>query len=89
MLTTRRHGKAAADPSMTYPEWFTEGKTSLLLKPGDFTSEHQRPITNLNTSYKWFTSCILGLMDEHVDKYEQVEKSQRGVKTRATSVSRG
>ena len=72
---------------MTYPEWFTEGRTSLLPKPGDFTSENQRPITCLNTLYKWFTSCVLGPMNEHVDKYELMEKSQRGAKSKCSGTT--
>ena len=79
--------KAATDTSMTNNEWFTEGKSSLLQKPGDFTSGHQRPIMCLNTSYKWFTSCVLGPMDEHVDKYELMEKSQRGAKEKCSGTT--
>ena len=66
---------------------FTEGKTSLLPKPGDFTSENQRPITCLNTSYKWFTSCVLGPMDEDVDKHELMEKSHRGAKAKCSGTT--
>jgi len=36
------------------PWWFTGGKTLLIPKPGQFSSENQRPITCLNTIYKWF-----------------------------------
>ena len=79
--------KAATDTSMTNNEWFTEGKSSLLQKPGDFTSGHQRPIMCLNTSYKWFTSCVLGPMDEHVDKHELMEKSQRVAKARCSGTT--
>ena len=39
--------------------WFTGGKTSLTPKPGQSSNENQRPITGLNTIYKWFTSCLL------------------------------
>ena len=31
--------------------WFVEGKTSLLQKPGEFSSENDRPITCLNMIY--------------------------------------
>ena len=31
-----------------YPQWFSEGKTSLIPKPGKFSSDNQRPITCLN-----------------------------------------
>ena len=42
---------------------FAEGKTTLLPNPGELTSDNQRPITCLNTMYKWFTSCLLGPMN--------------------------
>ena len=63
-----------------YPQWFAEGKTSLLPKPGDFSSENQRPITSLNNLYKWFTSCVQGSMDSHLDDHELMENGQRGAK---------
>ena len=34
--------------TVVYPLWFSEGKTQLMLKPGSFSSENQRPITCLN-----------------------------------------
>ena len=79
--------KAVADTSTTYPEWFTERKTSQLPKLAEFTSENQLSITCLNTSYKWFTSCVLGPMDEHVDKDELMEKSQRGAKAKCSGTT--
>ena len=63
-----------------YPSWFAEGKTSLIPKPGEFTSDNQRPITCLNTSYKWFTSCLLGPTDQHLEEHGLMEGSQRGAK---------
>lgn len=47
-----------ANPAV--PLWFTEGKTTLILMAGEFTSDNQRPITYLNTLYKWFTACLHG-----------------------------
>ena len=47
-----------------YPEWFSEWKTFLIPKEGEFLSENQRPITCLNNMYKWFTSCLLAPMDQ-------------------------
>ena len=66
--------------SCAYPKWFTEGKTRLIPKQSDFTSENQRPITCLNTSYKWFTSCDLGPMDQHLTVYDLMEEQLRGAK---------
>ena len=63
-----------------YPQWFAEGKTSLLPKPGEFSSENQRPITCLNNLYKWFTSCVQGPMDDHLGEHELMENEQRGAK---------
>ena len=63
-----------------YPSWFAEGKTTLIPKPGEFTSDNQRPITCLNTCYKWFTSCLLGPTDQHVGEHGLMEGSQRGAK---------
>ena len=50
-----------------YPLWFSEGKTSLIPKPGEFSSDNHRPITCLNTMYKWYTSCLLVPTDKHLD----------------------
>ena len=63
-----------------YPLWFAEGKTSLIPKAGEFSSENQRPITCLNNMYKWFTSCMLKPMNQHLDKYALIEGKQRGAK---------
>ena len=60
-----------------YPQWFSEGKTSLIPKPGKFSSDDQRPITCLNTIYKWYTSCLLVPTDKHLNHYELMEGAQR------------
>ena len=52
-----------------HPEWFSEWKTSLISKEGDFLNENQRPITCLNYMYMWFTSCLLANMDQHLQHY--------------------
>ena len=44
-------------------------------------SENQRPITCLNNMYKWFTSCPLAPMDQHLDRYGLMEGQQRGAKS--------
>ena len=64
-----------------YPEWFSEWKTSLIPKEGEFLSENQRPITCLNNMYKWFTSCLLAPMDQHLEHYGLMEGQQRGAKS--------
>ena len=49
-----------------YPAWFSEGKTKLIPKAPEFTSENQRSITCLNNMYKWFTSCLQDPIDSHL-----------------------
>ena len=63
-----------------YPLWFAEGKTSLIPKAGKFSSENQRPITCLNNMYKWFTSCMLKPMNQHLDKYALIEGGREAPK---------
>ena len=70
--------KTITSSSCAYPNWFTEAKTRLIPKQGDFTSDNQRPITCLNTS--WFTSYVLGPMDQHLKVYDRMEEQQRGTK---------
>ena len=59
-----------------YPSWFTGGKTNLIPKPGELFSQNQRPITCLNTQYKWFTTCLLPPMDEHLETHNLLEEEQ-------------
>ena len=65
---------------------FTQGKTSLIPKPGVFSSDNIRPITCLNTIYynlrycKWYTSCLLRTTDEHLKKHGLMQRDQRGAK---------
>ena len=75
-----RSFEAIAISDDDYPSWFAEGRTSLIPKPGDFTSDNQRPITCLNTVYKWFTSCLLSPTEQHLEEYGLMEGSQRGAK---------
>ena len=75
-----RSFEAIAISDDDYPSWFAEGRTTLIPKPGDFTSDNQRPITCLNTVYKWFTSCLLSPTEQHLEEYGLMEGSQRGAK---------
>lgn len=75
-VTALHQGMKNAFPAIvfceeSYPSWFCTGKTTLIPKPGEFCSANQRPITCLNTLYKWFNSCTLGPVDQQ----------QRGAKT--------
>ena len=38
-------------------------------KPGEFTSDNQRPITCVNTFYKWTTLCLLGPANELLETH--------------------
>ena len=39
-------------------EWLVMGGTELIPKEGDWSAANQRPITLLNTCYKWLTSVL-------------------------------
>ena len=67
-----------------YPSWFTGGRTNLIPKPGELSSQNQRPITCLNTQYKWFTTCLLSPMDEHLETHNLLEEEQRGARTKCS-----
>ena len=43
--------QAISEYEEDYSPWFSEGKTSLIPKPIELTSENQRSITYLNTIY--------------------------------------
>ncbi|PFX22610.1 putative RNA-directed DNA polymerase from transposon BS [Stylophora pistillata] len=67
-----------------YPQWFSEGKISLVPKPGEFSSDNQRPITCLNTIYKWYTSCLLVPIEKHLNHYELIEGAQGSARARCS-----
>jgi len=69
-----------ANTNIEYPAWFSEGKTTLLPKPGEFTSDNQRLITCLNTLYKWFTLCLLGPANKHLETHGLMDGAQRGAR---------
>ena len=73
--------KEVSKSNEDYPKWFSEGKTSLIPKEGEFLIENQRPITRLNNMYKWFTSCLLAPVDQHLEHYGLIEGQQRGAKS--------
>ena len=75
-----RSFEATAVCERGFPLWFSGGKTSLLPKPGEFTKDNQRPITCLNTLYKWYTSCLLVDASHHVLCYGLMQSDQRGAK---------
>lgn len=66
--------------SCQIPQWFSSGKTFLIPKDGTWSVDNQRPITCTNTLYKWYTSIILGKLDNHLSKYNLMQIDQRGAK---------
>ena len=72
--------QAIVNGDQEIPLWLTEGKTTLIPKPGEFSSENQRPITCLNSIYKWLTSCLFKPVDQHLDKYGLMQGEQRGAR---------
>ena len=47
---------------------------------GRIFSDNQRPLTCLNTVYKWFTACLLAPMDKHLEEHGLMEAKQSGAK---------
>ena len=71
--------RAISECEEEYPAWFCEGKTTLIPKPGEFTSDNQRPISCF-LLYKWFTSCLLVPTNQHLDENDLMEGAQRGAR---------
>ena len=46
------------DARETNIEWLVMGETEFIPKEGDWSAANQRPITLLNTCYKWLTSVL-------------------------------
>ena len=61
--------------------WVCMGIVALLPKLGEWSESNQRPITCLNTIYKWFTSILRCFHNEHLKKYGilQVDRIDRFV----------
>ena len=65
---------------LQFPLWFSEGKTTLIPKPGEFRSDNQRPIICLNNLYKWYTSYLLAQANQHIETYGLIQREQRGAR---------
>ena len=67
------------DDNTTIPQWIAVGRTVLLPKVKDLSSEEEyRPITCLNTSYKLFAGILAKFMKEHAEKNEIWDGNQMG-----------
>ena len=53
------------------------GETDLIPKEGEWTAASQRPITLLNTCYKWLTSVLKEKMESHLKKFDMLQCDQR------------
>ena len=67
------------DDNTTIPQWISVGKTVLLPKAKDLSSEEEyHPIACLNTSYKLFTGILAKFMKEHAEENEIWDRNQMG-----------
>ena len=67
------------DDNTTIPQWIALGRTVLLPKAKDLSSEEEyRPITCLNTSYKLFTGILAKFMKEHAEENDIWDRNQMG-----------
>ena len=67
------------DNVQSIPQWLTLGRTVLIPKAKDVSSEKEyRPITCLNTSYKIFTGVLGNYMKDHVDRNNIWDRNQMG-----------
>ena len=76
---TSKSNEKWVDDNSTIPQWMAVGRTVLLPKAKDLSSEEEyRPITCLNTSYKLFTALLAKFMKEHAEENEIWDKNQMG-----------
>jgi len=67
------------EDNRTIPDWLTLGRTVLIPKTEDLSSERDyRPITCLNTSYKIFTGILGSYMKEHAEANNIWDRNQMG-----------
>ena len=67
------------DDNTTIPQWIAVGRTVLLPKAKDLSSEEECcPITCLNTSYKLLTGILTKFMREHAEENEIWDRNQMG-----------
>ena len=64
--------------------WFTQGRTSLIEKDENFVADNTRPITCTNNIYKWFSSVLLDVFNQHITQYNIMQRSQRGAKNKCS-----
>ena len=65
-------------------QWVCTGRVSLLPKPGEWSESNQRPITCLNTMYKWITSVLRHFHNVHLKQHGLMQIDQRGAKEKSS-----
>ena len=65
-------------------QWVCTGRVSLLPKPGEWSESNQRPITCLNTIYKWITSILRYFHNSHLKEHGLMQIDQRGAKEKSS-----
>ena len=58
------------------PRWYCRGRTPLIEKDVEWSYQNQRPITCLNTHYKWLTSILLNKTNTHLKEYNMLQIDQ-------------
>ena len=53
-------------------------ETDMIPKEGEWSAANQRPITLLNTCYKWLTGILKDKMESHMEKFNMLQCDQRG-----------
>ena len=69
---------------MCIEKWVSRGIFALIPKDGEWAVSNQRPITCLNTFYKWLISILLIFHNDHVKKYQLLQIDQRWAKSNYT-----
>ena len=64
--------------------WYCSGRTRLLEKPGLWKFDNTRPITCTNNMYKWFTSVLQNIYNDHKNNHGIMQMDQRGAKEKCS-----
>ncbi len=65
-------------------KWFCRGRSSLLEKLGGWAYDNTRPITCTNNLYKWYTSVLQFILNNHKKKNSIMQIDQRGAKEKCS-----
>ena len=59
-------------------QWLVMEETDMIRKEGEWSAANQRPITLLNTCYKWLTGILKDKMESYLEKFNMLQCDQRG-----------